>query len=131
MFLSNGDGYVGEHLDLPQEYQGQFQGSRWKVGFLSIRHSGKGPHLALRGESPGFPQVVAALLGSLSSDDMDVRDPLMRASEMSSLHVSFEGPLRCPLQSLPGPRSSFGVEAISSSFHSRADMDLGVPLGFP
>ena len=43
--------------------------------------------------------------------------------------MSREGPLGIPLQSLPGLRSSSGVEAGTSGFLSRADMDLGVPHG--
>ena len=38
--------------------------------------------------------------------------------------MSCEGPLRIPLQSLPGPRSSSGVEAGTSEFLSRYDGDL-------
>ena len=45
--------------------------------------------------------------------------------------MSREGPLGIPLQSLPGPRSSSGVEACTSGFLSSANMDLGVPLGHP
>ena len=41
MFLSSGDGYVGELLEFP------FLISRENVGFLSRHCSGKGPHLAL------------------------------------------------------------------------------------
>ena len=54
MFLSSRDGNVGELLELHQGCQGHFQAARGKVGFLSRRCSRKGPHLALRGESPGF-----------------------------------------------------------------------------
>ena len=53
------------------------------------------------------------------------------ASRKSSLHASCDGPLRIPLQSLPGPRSSSEVEAGTSVFLSSADMDLEVPLEFP
>ena len=73
MFLSNGDGYVGELLELHQGCQGPFRGSRRKVGFLSRRHSGEGPHLTLRGKSPGCSRVVAGNLGFLSSYDGDLR----------------------------------------------------------
>ena len=52
-------------------------------------------------------------------------------SGRSSLHASPEGPLWIPLQSLPGSLFSSGVEAASSGFLSRADMNLGVPLGRP
>ena len=80
-FLSSGDGYVGVLLELHQGCQGPFRGLRWKVGFLSSRHSGKGPHLALRGESPGFSRVVAGNLGFLSSYNGDLRDPLVWPQE--------------------------------------------------
>ena len=53
------------------------------------------------------------------------------ASGKSSLRASCEGPLGIPLQSLPGPRSSFGIEARTSGFLSSIAMDLGVPLEFP
>ena len=46
-----------------------------KVGFLWRRHSGKGPHLVLRVESPGFSHFVAANFGFLSYNDGDLRDP--------------------------------------------------------
>ena len=89
----------------------------------------------LTGESPGFSPVA---VGFLSSYDEDLREPLLGpqgptrgASVMSSLTVSSEGPLEIPLQSLPGLRSSSGVEAGNSGFLSRADIDLGVPLGRP
>ena len=47
------------------------------------------------------------------------------ASGKSSLHASCEGPLGIPLQSVPGHMFSSGVEAGTSGFLSRADMDLG------
>ena len=52
-------------------------------------------------------------------------------SENSSLQASREGPLRIPLQSLLGPKSSSGAEAATSGFLSSADMDLLVPMEFP
>ena len=131
VFLWSGDGYVGELRELPQGCQGPFRGFRGKEGFLSRSHRGKGHHIALRGESPGFPRVAEANLGSLTSHDGDLREPLVGAPAMSSLHASLEGPLGIPLPSLPGLRSSSGVEAGTSGFLSRANMDLGVPLGFP
>ena len=57
--------------------------------------------------------------------------PTRGASGKSSLHMSREGPLGIPLQSLPGLRFSSGVEARTSGFLSRADIDLGVSLGCP
>ena len=44
------------------------------MGFLSRRCSGKGPQLALRGESPGFSRVAVEFLLSY---DGDLRDPLV------------------------------------------------------
>ena len=40
-------------------------------------HSRNGPHLPLRGESPGFSRVVAGNLGFLLSYDVDLRDPIL------------------------------------------------------
>ena len=103
-----------------------------REGGISLEsQSGKGPHLALRGESPSFSRVSAAKLVSLSSYNRDFRDSLMGDSGMSSLHSSCEGPIGIPLQSLLGLRSSSGVEMRISGFLSCADKDLGVPLGFP
>ena len=41
----------------------------------------KGPHLALRDESPGFCRFVSGLLGLLLSYDGDLRDPLVWPQE--------------------------------------------------
>ena len=81
VFLWSGDVYVGKVLDLHQGCQGPFQSSKEKVGFLLRCHSGNGPYLALRGESPGFSRVVAGNLEFLSSHDGDLRDPLVWLQE--------------------------------------------------
>ena len=81
MFLLSGDVYIGEFLELHQGCQGTFRGSRGKVGFLSRHCRGKGPHLTLSSESPGFSQIVAAYLCFLLSYDEDLRDPLMLLQE--------------------------------------------------
>ena len=60
--------------EFPQVCQGPFGGLLGKVGFLSRRRSGKGPQLALRGESPGFSRVAVEFLLSY---DGDLRDPLV------------------------------------------------------
>ena len=80
MFLSSGDGYVGELPELHQGFQGPLRGSRGKVGFLSRRHSGKVPHLALRGESSGFSRVASGNLGFLLSyhEDLGTRSCCLR-----------------------------------------------------
>ena len=71
------------------------------MGFLSRRCSGKGPHLALRGESPEVSRVAVVNLGFLLSCNGDL-NPAPVASEKSSLHSSCEGPLGIPLQSGQG-----------------------------
>ena len=81
MFLSSGDGYVGELLELPKGCQVPVRGSRGNVGFFSRLCSRKGPHLTLWGESPGFSRVVAGNLRFLSSCDADLRDPLVLPEE--------------------------------------------------
>ena len=57
--------------------------------------------------------------------------PARGALGRSSLHASLEGSLGFPWQSLSLPRSSSGVEAATSGFLSREDMDLRIPLGRP
>ena len=77
MFLSSGDGYVLELLELHKGCRVQFRVLRGNVGFLLRCCSENRPHLPLRGESPGFPQGLAGLLGFLSSYDMDLRVSLL------------------------------------------------------
>ena len=54
LFLLSGDVYVGELIELHQVCLGPCQGSKGKVGFLSRIHIGKGPHLTLTQQSPGY-----------------------------------------------------------------------------
>ena len=91
-----------------------FRGSRRKVGFPSRRCSGKGAHIALRGEFPGCSQVVAVKSGFPLSYDGDFRDPAYVASGMSSLHASCQGPLGIPFQLVLRPRYSSDGEARTS-----------------
>ena len=130
MLLSSGDGYFGELLELPQGCQGPFRSSRGKVGFLLRCRSGKGPHLMLRGEYPGFSRVAAANLGSLSIYDGDLRDPLVFPQE-SPVSCELRGTSRDSFPVESGPRSSSGVDPGASSFLSSAEMYLGVHLEFP
>ena len=81
MFLSSGDGYFGEILELHPGCQGPFRGARVKVGFLSRCHNRKGPHLVLSVESPGFSRVASGILGFLSSYDGDLREVLVLPQE--------------------------------------------------
>ena len=129
MFLSGGDGYVGEILELPKGCQVPFGGSRGKVGYLSRRCSGKAPHLALRVESPGLSPIRLGNLEFLLSCDGDLK-PMRAASGKASFHSSCKGPLGIPLQSVQGHTTSSLVEVGTSGFLSSSDMDLGVPMGF-
>ena len=67
----SGEVYVRE-LELHQGCQGPFRGSGGKVQFLRRCRIGKWPHLALRGESPGFSRVAAGNLGFLLSYHEDL-----------------------------------------------------------
>ena len=87
---------------MPQECQGPFQGSGGKAGCPSRHHSGKGPQLVWRGESPGFSRVA---VGFHSSYDGNLRDPLIRPQGRQSPDESRGFP-RDPSKSLPGMRSS-------------------------
>lgn len=57
MFLSSADVDVGELLDLPQGCPGLYRGSEGRWNFCRDVAAEKGPHLALRGESPGFLEL--------------------------------------------------------------------------
>ena len=55
------------------------QEGRWDIS--QYAHSRKGPHLMLRGGSPGFSRVVPRNLGFLSSYDRGLRNPLVWPQE--------------------------------------------------
>ena len=127
MFLLTVDGDVGELLQLPQGCQGPFRGSGGKVISLEMTQR--------KSISARVEGTISMFYSSCSGIPLELRlrpqGPACGASGKSSLHASREGPLRIPLHSLPGPRSSSGVEAGNSGFLSRADRDLSVPLGRP
>ena len=75
MLLSSEDVYVSVLLELNQRCEGPLQGSGGKVGFLLRCCNGKGPHLAGRGDSPGFSRVAAVNLGFISTYNGNLRDP--------------------------------------------------------
>ena len=117
MFLSSGDGYVGEHLEFHQGCQVPFHISRRNVVFLSRHCSGKGPHLALRGESRGFSRIASGRLGFLSSCDGDLRGPLVLPQESQvSVRVArgLSGFLSSRCRSI-GPHLSLRLEPQGSS----------------
>ena len=117
MFLSSGDGYVGEHLEFHQGCQVPFHISRRNVVFLSRHCSGKGPHLALRGESRGFSRIASGRLGFLSSCDGDLRDLFVLPQESQvSVRVArgLSGFLSSRCRSI-GPYLDLGLEPQGSS----------------
>ena len=89
-FLSSGDGYVGELLELQQGCEGPFGSSRGYVSLASRCLSGNGPHLAWRGEPPGFSQVAAGALALRWGP----QGPALVASGKASPHASCSGPSR-------------------------------------
>ena len=62
--------------------------------------SGNGPHLAWKGEPPGFSQVAAGALDPRRGP----QGPALVGSGKASPHASCTGPLGIPLPSVPGPR---------------------------
>ena len=88
--LSTGDGYVGELLELQQGCEGSFGSFRGYMWLVSRRLRGNGPHLAWRGEPPGFSRVAAGAL--------DLRrgrqGPALVASGKASPHASCLGASR-------------------------------------
>ena len=81
MFLSSGDWYPGELLELPQGCQAHFRGPRGNVGFLTRYHMKKVPQLPWRGISSDFSRVVAGNLVFFWSYDGDLRYLLVRPQE--------------------------------------------------
>ena len=67
----------------------------------STRLSGNGPHLAWRGEPPGFSRVAAGAIDLRRGP----QGPALVASGNASPYASCSGPFGIPLPSMPGPRS--------------------------
>ena len=101
-----------------------------EAGLLSRCPSRNGPHLALRGESPGFSRVAEGNLGFLSRYDWDLMDPLVLPqdspvsmqfargfSDFLSSHCQI---LSAHLELRPEPHV----------FLSSADVFFGVPMEF-
>ena len=107
MFLSSEDGYAG-NLELPQECQGPFQGSR-------------GISLETPQQKRASSRVERRISWFFSSCDRKLGVPLelrrgpqgspLVASRKSSLHVSCDGSLRIPLQLVLGPKTLSRAEA--------------------
>ena len=69
--------------------------------------SGNWPHLAWRGEPPGFSRIVAGVLNVR----WDLRDPLWWRQERPVPIRVATGPLGIPLPSMVGPKTLCEVEA--------------------
>ena len=141
VFHSSGDGYLGEPLELYEGSQASFRVSIRNLEFLWMHCRGKGPHLALRGESRDFSQVAAGSLGLLSSCNGDFRERLLlpQGSQVSfrvargsvvflSNHCRGIGPYFILRQKSHGVSR---VEAGCFEFLSRCDGDLREPLMLP
>ena len=70
-------------------------------GLPPICLSRNGPHLAWRGEPPGFSRVAAGALDLLRGP----QGPALLSSGKASPHRVARGPLGIPLPSMPGPRT--------------------------
>ena len=117
VFLSSGDGYLGEIGELQKRCQEPFCISRGNMRYLSRHCSGKGPHFALKGESRGFSRVAAGRLGFLSSCNRDLRGPLVLPQE-SQVSMQVERGLSIFLSSQCrglGPHLELSLEPHASS----------------
>ena len=109
---------MGSH----QGCQVLFRTSRWNVGLLLRRCSGKVPHIAMMGEPLGFSRVTAGF----SSYDGDFRLPLVLAQGSPIFNSSCEGELGIAHESLYGKRDLILACVQDLMFLSRGDRDLGV-----
>ena len=107
MFLSWGDGYVGELLELLQVVKDPFEVQEGRCDFPQDASAEKGLI------SPGEENLLVFL--ELQQVPLKLRHghqgPGPVASGKASLHASCEGSLGIPLQSVPGPMSSSGAES--------------------
>ena len=89
------------------------------------------PHLAWRGETPGFSRVEVGALNLRRGP----QGPALVASGKASTHASCSGasrgPLGFPLPSMLEPNTLCGVSVGTCRFLSSADMHLGVLLESP
>ena len=85
-----------------------------------------GPHLAWRGEPPGFSRVAARALDLRRGPQDTLWWPQERPVPMRAAR----GPLGIPLPSMLGPKNLCGLSAGTRGFLSSADMDLEGTSGF-
>ena len=126
-FLSSGDGYVRELLELQQGCEGPFGRSRGWVSLASRLLSGNGPHLAWRGEPPGFSRVAAGALDLR----LGPQGPALVASGKASPHASCSGASRDSSPVDAGSQDLVWSWCRSLRILSSADMDIVVLLDSP
>ena len=80
MFLSSGEGYVGELLELHQGCQGPFEAQERRWDF-SRDATLKRASSRIEGKSPGFSRITAGNLGFFLSYIWYLRDPLVLPQE--------------------------------------------------
>ena len=97
------------------------------MSVASRRLSGNGPHLAWRGEPPGFSRVVAGALDLRRGP----QGPTLVALGKASPHAACSGSSRDSSPVDVWPKILCGVVAGTGAFLSSADMDLGVLLESP
>ena len=99
-FLSSGDGYVGELLELQQGCEGPFGSPEFKCDYPLVASAEMGLI------SPGGENLLdfLELRQVLSTYDGDRRDPLLWPQERPVPMPVARGPLGIPLPSMPGPK---------------------------
>ena len=106
-FLSSGDEYVGELLELQQGLKDPLEVPDVRCVYPQDASAEMGLN------SPGGENLLdfLELLQVLSTYDGNLRDPLWWPQERPvHMHVA-RGPLRIPLPSMPGPKTLRGVGA--------------------
>ena len=99
-FLSSGDGYVGELLELQQGCEGPFS----KFQILDVISLEKPQRKWASSRLEGRTSWIFSLRQVLSTYDGDLRDPLWwRQERPFPMRVARE-PLGIPLPSMPGPK---------------------------
>ena len=125
MFLLSSHGDVGNFVRCVKCVRDHF-GFRRKDGFSLEKPQRKRALARVEGR-------ISCFFSSCGRVPLELKrghqGPAPVTSRRSSLHGSRKGPIVFPLQSLPELMSSSGVEAGTSGFLSKADMDLRVPLG--
>ena len=106
-FLSSGDGYVGELLELQQGCEGPFGSSSIRCDLPRFASAEMGLISPLGENLLNFLELRLVL----SNNDGDLRDTLWFPQERLVPLRAAPGPLGIPLPSMPGPKTLCGVGA--------------------